>query len=122
MMYQSVFVNIKVQILKISIFLTLVCLSLGCVYQVERGENWSKSIDVQKTAVTETMTVRDLEAGWLLFSYFEKPSAQPIMVHKINPNHWITIFEKPTMTPSPKVRIEKISENEFRVLLIQGDE
>jgi hypothetical protein len=103
-------------------FLTLICLSLGCVYQVERGENWSKSIDVQKTAVTGTNTVNDLEAGWLLFSYFDYPSAQPIMVHKISSNHWITVFEKPTKIASPKVKIEKISENEFRVLLIQGEE
>ena len=120
-MCQSNTINKQIQQFKIIIFFIFISLSLSCIRQTNNGDNWSRSIQMQKNVITETTTVNDTEAGWTLFSYFDPPSAQPIMINKIGSNHWIALFEKPNKSPSPKVKIEKISENEFRILLIQEE-
>jgi hypothetical protein len=100
----------------IGLVLVATFFSAACAsYSIPKGENWGTTIEIKKNPLTETSTVEDLEAKSTLFSYYEAPTAQPIMVQKIDQNHWITVLEKPTTALTPDVTVEKLSENEFLV-------
>ena len=103
------------------LFLMLCCsflLMLGCQqYNVPTPEHWSDSLVLKESYVTEDRTVEDEESGSTLFTYHMYPTAQPIDVQKLDDNHWIAVFEKPEKTSSSRIRLERISEVEFRVHL-----
>lgn len=104
----------------LSLLLVLfVLFSTGCItYSVSPKENWSKEIEVHRSYITQSLTVVDNEAESTLFTYYDAPASQPILVQKAGANHWISVFEKPANLNGTRVIVEKINENEFRVKFV----
>ncbi len=115
-MYQSSSLKLSILIGIISV-IAICVFQLGCNYETLPGENWSKTVEVEKNAFSDAYLVSDREAEWVLFTYYSAPSAQPVLVEKIGPYHWITVFEKPKKNPLECLRVEKVSESEYRLLL-----
>jgi len=89
----------------------------GCSYKIESDPNWSKTVEVQKNRLSDELTVTDSEAGWTLFSYYNSPSAQPLTIEKIDANHWIAVFEKPSKKSPSKVSVERIGDHEYKLII-----
>ena len=59
----------------------------------------------------------DRESATTLFTYHMYPTAQPVDVQKLDSNHWLAVFEQPEVPSKSTVRVERISDVEFRVIL-----
>lgn len=102
------------------IFVGLIILS-GCSYEVPTPKHWSDGITVRKTMITEAQTVEDWNALSTLFTYYESPTAQPLIVQAVEGNRWIAVFEKPSWKlENSTVKIERVGENEYRLLITPG--
>jgi len=89
----------------------------GCSYKIESDPNWSKTVEVQKNRLSDELTVTDSEAGWTLFSYYNSLSAQPLTIERIDANHWIAVFEKPSKKSPSKVSVERIGDHEYKLII-----
>lgn len=123
-MHESKPVGIK-QIVRTWLILVAGTIILGSCsrYEVLAPNNWSDGIKVTKSRITEARTVEDWKAGSTLFTYYEFPMAQPIVVQSIDGDRWITVFEKPPVDrANSAVRIERVGENEYRVVILPPKE
>ena len=103
---------------KSSLVLFVVFALTGCSqYTVPTPEHWSDSLVVKETHFTENRTVGDRESATTLFTSHMYPTAQPVDVQKIDAHHWLAVFEQPDPLLKSRVRVERISDVEFRVVL-----
>jgi hypothetical protein len=90
----------------------------NCTYDVPTPQSWSDGLKVRKGLLLDDMTVTDWNAGSMLFTYYEFPAAQPLLIQSIEGDRWITVFEKPGLKrDNSVVKIEQIAENEYRVVI-----
>ncbi len=99
----------------ISILSSVVFVS-GCVrYAIPRSENWSETIEANKNPVTGSTVIRDPSSFISLFTYDEAPSAQPVVIKKIDDDHWIVIMERPGNSTQPNFEVKPINDDEYSV-------
>jgi hypothetical protein len=91
---------------------TCSCTSVG----VAREGDWDKGLGISRNQVTDTLTVADPGSAVTLFSFYDEPSAQPILVRKIDANHWVAVYEKPNVGKRPSIEIQTSNPDEFHLI------
>ena len=101
----------------------VVVLTANCgKVDVPTPNTWSTSIQIQQNTITEERIVSDTEARTGLFTHNEYSTAQPLTVRKVEPNRWIAVFEKAGKEAPLDVQIERISDTEYRVVIVSPSE
>ena len=100
-------------------FLGITLMGSFCSSRVslETPNGWSTSIFLQQSKLTEELAVSDKEAATGLFSHNPYSSAQPISVVKVEPDLWIAVFGKADHQNQSKVRVERVADSEYRVVI-----